>query len=174
MKTLIFNLIVLSFTAQFAIAQNKPIDRLFEKYADREGFTTVFISKDMFKLFAKLDSGNSDEFTKAVAGVEGIKILTAEGTDLNHKINFFDELRNQIPFNEYSTLLSVKEKGQELRMMVKEEGGRITEFLMLGGGDDNVLISIVGDIDLNSISKISGGLNIQGLQNLDKIDKKEK
>jgi len=46
-------------------------------------------------------------------------------------------------------------------MMVRESGeGRISEFLMIGGGNDNVLISIVGDIDLKSISKISGGLNL--------------
>jgi hypothetical protein len=43
---------------------------------------------------------------------------------------------------------------------------------MIGGGSDNVLICITGNIDLKSISKLSKAMDIEGMENIDKVDKK--
>lgn len=48
----------------------------------------------------------------------------------------------------------------------------ITEFLMIGGGKDNVLICITGNIDLKSISKLSKAMDIEGMENIEKVEKK--
>jgi hypothetical protein len=150
----IFIIILVAITANVSIAQSTAIDKLFDRYAYKEGFTTVFISKHMFELFATKDLAQQDskEMKDAISGLESIKILTVEDSILNRSLNFFNEIGNQIPFEEYTTLMVVKEKNQDLRMMVKEKNGKIVEFLMLGGGSDNLLISIIGEIDLNSIS----------------------
>ena len=148
-------------------AQKTAVDNLFDKYAYKDGFTTVFISKDMFRLFASIkgEDAPSEELMKAIAGLKDIKILTSETPNVN--INFFNEIGNQIPFEEYTNLMVVKEEDQEIRMMIKEKNGAINEFLMLGGGEDNILISITGDIDLKSIIQLSQ--TIDDLENLKKL-----
>ena len=53
------------------------------------------------------------------------------------------------------------------------ENNKIVELLLVGGGtsaDDNVLISIRGIIDMKNISKIGKAFNVEGLDNLEKID----
>ncbi|MEZ5197060.1 MAG: DUF4252 domain-containing protein [Bacteroidales bacterium] len=53
----------------------------------------------------------------------------------------------------------------------QKEGKNIKELLMVvGGQDDNALISIQGDIDLKTISKLSKSMNIDGMENLEEIE----
>ena len=67
----------------------------------------------------------------------------------------------------------IKEKDQDVKFLVHEKDGKITELLLIAGGkNDNVLISIQGDIDLKNISKLSKSMNISGLEHLEEIDKK--
>ena len=161
------------FCTNLGFSQN-AIDQLFDKYAYKDGFTTVYISKYMFGLFSKNNSSDeeADDMAKAIRGLESIRILTADSTT-NLKVNFFKEFGNQIPFEQYNPLMVVKEKNQELRMLLREVDGQIVEFLMLGGGSDNLLISITGNIDLESIAKISESMDIEGLENLEKLEERK-
>ena len=169
-KILLFSLLAIS-----AYAQKSPVDAIFDKYAEREGFTTVIISKYMFSLFANSESkNNKDEFSQIISGLESIKILSVEDSLLNTRINLYKEFINDIPLDKYNQLMVVKEKSQDIRMMVRESNGKILEFLMIGGGLDNFVISINGNIDLESIAKLSKAMNIKELENVDKLktDKK--
>jgi len=47
-------------------------------------------------------------------------------------------------------------------------------LLIAGGKNENALISIQGNIDLKNISKLSKSMQIQGLEHLEEIDKKNK
>jgi hypothetical protein len=164
--------IIFSLYTLCAQAQNSPVDPIFDKYGSKEGYTTVIISKYMFSLFANFDQ--QDDFMKTIAGLESIKILTVEDSVLNSKINFYTEIIKEVPVNEYKDLMVVKKKGQDIRMMIREKNGQISEFLLIGGGEDNVLISIVGKINLESIAKLSREMNIQGIEQVGNLDTKNK
>ena len=171
MKKIKFTLInILLSTA--AMAQERSIDNLFDKYSDREGFTSVFISKYMFSLFANMvqEENEPDEFHQIVRGLESIRILTVEDSLLNQKLNFFTELSRELPLSQYKELMVVKEKGQDIRMLFREEKGIITEFLLISGGKENSLISITGNLDLKSIARLSKEMNVEGLDGLDKLN----
>ena len=152
-------------------AQNSAIDQLFTKYADKDGFTTVSISKAMFNLFAS-ENESKDEFNKAVKGLESIRILAPDSTMKKAKLNFYNEISKSLPLSQYQELMSVKEKDQVFKMLIRKKGDVITEFLMIGGGNENVLICITGNIDLKTISKLSKTMNIEGMDELDKVNKK--
>jgi hypothetical protein len=169
----IIKLVLISMICISARAQKSPVDAIFEKYGNKEGFTTVIISKYMFSLFANMDV-NQDDFMKTIAGLESIKILTVEDSVLNTKINFYKEIINEIPLEEYKELMVVKKKGQDLKMLIREKNGQINEFLLIGGGNDNVLISIVGKLNLESIARLSKEMNIQGMDQVGKLDSKNK
>lgn len=154
-------------------AQNTAVDQLFDKYADKDGFTTVSISKAMFSLFAS-EKESKDEFNQAVRGLESIRILAPDSAiqaQMKGKLNFYNEICKSLPIAQYEELMSVKEKDQVFKMLIRRKGAVITEFLMIGGGNDNVMICITGNIDLKSISKLSKAMDIEGMENIDKVGK---
>lgn len=156
------------------IAQKNPVDKLFEKYAGKDGFTTILISSKMFSLFSDMEAGD-DEFNKMISNIESIKILTIDDESLlDPDINFYDEIMAELSTKEYEELMVVTEKDQNVKFLVKEEGDKIVELLLVVGGKrNNALISIRGIIDLKNISKLSKSMNVQGLDKLEKIDEKD-
>jgi hypothetical protein len=158
-----------------AFAQRNPVDKLFEKYSGKEGFTTVLISSKMFSMFSDMEAGD-DELNKMMSNIESIKILTTEDESLpDPDINFYEEIMNELSLDEYEELMVVKEKNQDIKFLVKEKKDEIVELLLVIGGErNNTLISIRGIIDLKSISRLSKSLNVQGLDELEKIDEKDR
>jgi hypothetical protein len=169
MKKLIVALTLIVYSS-IVYGQNSAVDQLFAKYADKDGFTTVSISKGMFNLFAKEDESKG-EFNKAVKGLESIRILTPDSTIHKGSLNFYKEICKGLPITQYEELMTVKEKDQVFKMLIRKKGSVITEFLMIGGGNNNILICITGNIDLKSISKLSKAMNIEGMENIDKVEK---
>ncbi len=158
------------------MAQNLSIDRVFDKYAGKEGFTTVYISKYMFSMFANLDNVE-DEDVKEVQDVfgklTGIKILAVEDEDMvGEGVNFYDEIMKDLPRNEYQELMVVKNSESDVVFLAREEKGVIVELLLIVGGEgDNALIAITGEIDLATISKLSRTMDIEGMEELENLEK---
>ena len=101
-------------------SQNSPVDKLFEKYANKDGFTTISISKYMFSLFAKKNVETKDNFGKVTNGLESIQILTVDDSVLNSTINFYKEIAKELPLEQYKELMSVKEKDQDLKQSLQD------------------------------------------------------
>ena len=144
------------------LAQKTPVDKLFEKYANQKGFTTVNISGKLLGFAAQIDTG--DEATSdMLSSLKGIRVLTVEDDELNETIDFFEELDKDGFFknNNFEVLMEVTEENEVVRFLAKDAGdGKISDLLLVVGGDDNTLISISGIIDPESIGKITGALNI--------------
>jgi hypothetical protein len=161
---------MLMMLALSAFGQKSAVDKVFDKYSGKDGYTTVYISSFMFNLMSSLESDDPDynEFKKATSGINSIKILTQED---GNSTSFGKELLAMLPRSEYKEMMVVKDQEEEVLFLAREEGGRITEFLLIvSGGGEDALIAIQGDIDLNSISKIASGLDMPGLENLDELN----
>jgi hypothetical protein len=178
MKTQLLKIAIFLFSLSpsLLLAQS-PADKLFDKYAGEDGFTSVYITKHMFNLFANVETeDDKDEFVKLVKNLECIKILSLEkdSTQTKPKVNFYDEIMVKFPKDQYEELMVVKKKDQDIKFLIRKEGEKIKEFLMvIGGLENNALISIQGDIDLASISKLSKSLDIDGMENLEEIEEEK-
>ncbi len=153
-----------------AFGQKSAVDKVFDKYSGKEGYTTVYISSYMFNLLSSLDSDDPEynEFKKATSGISSIKILTQDG---GNSESFGKELIAMLPRSEYKEMMVVKDQEEEVLFLAREEGGKIIEFLLIvSGGGDDALIAIQGDIDMKSISKIASGLDMPGLENLEEME----
>lgn len=151
------------------LAQGSTVDQLFEKYSGREGYTSVYISRHMFRLFASIEPGNKD-FEEVFGRLTGIRILASEQKPADG-VNFFNEIMAGLPAGEYEELMVVRERDQDFKFLIKEQDGLISELLMVAGGaTNNALISIQGNIDLNTISRLSQSMKIEGLEALENIE----
>jgi hypothetical protein len=153
-------------------AQTNAIDEFFDKYSEKEGFTTVTISSKLLSLFAgkKANTEGSDIINKLTS----IRILSVDDSLLNQRINFYKELTGKVDISVYEELMVVREGSDITKFLVKQKGDVISELLVIiGGPGDNTLISIKGDLDLKSLSELSDETGIDELKGLEKIKKKE-
>jgi hypothetical protein len=175
MKKIVFILSLVLLSAA-GMAQKDAVDVLFDKYAGQDGFTTVIISSKMFSLFQDIEFEEDDEFNEMMSSLKSIRILATDETMEDMSINFYDEVMKDLDEDDYEELMVVKEKDQDVKFLIKEKDGKIAELLLVAGGTrgENALISIRGDIDLKNISKLARSMDIEGMDQLEKLEEKEK
>jgi hypothetical protein len=153
-------------------AQSNPVDEMFNKYSEKQGFTVVSISSKMFSLFANKDLENKDA-DNVINKLKSIKILSVEDSLLNKNLNFYSELSKKLDLSVYEELMVIKEGPDITKFLIKQNGNIISELLVVKGGPGgNSLISIKGELNLKNISDMSKSLDMQELKSLDKIQKK--
>jgi hypothetical protein len=174
MKKLIITIIVMQLLAFGVQAQNSAIASLFDKYADNEAFTKVTINSKMFDLFTEFEPDDPDtkEMANAISKLKGLKILAADS--IGNALQYYKEAQASIRNSNFEELMSVRDGKDDMVFMIQEEDGKISELLMLVGGDHKfVAMSLFGEIDLKQISKLSKGMKIDGMQYLENIDEKK-
>jgi hypothetical protein len=147
----LFVFIVLTITATLVYGQ-KSIDDLFERYAGKDGFTTVTINGNLLKLAHCL--GDNDDENSIPANITEIRILAQEDKS-THVENFYNLVINDIDLKNYDEFMRVKESHQDVRMLVRTEGNKFKEFLLIAGGEDNALIQIKGNMSFKEARKFS-------------------
>ena len=148
------------------------VDKVFDKYSGKDGFTTVYITQYMFEMFKNVNTSDK-EFDDLIKNLKSIRILTVEDKKaIPAGTNFYKEVMKELPVQQYKELMVVKEKDQEFKFLIKENLGKISVLLLIiGGKDDNALICIQGNIDMKSLGKLSKSFNISGMKSLEKVDK---
>lgn len=144
------------------MAQNKSINDLFDKYQGKDGFTTVIVNEDAFKLISNMEK-TEGELKKPLTKIRKVRVLAQEDAEEGEGLNFYDELQGSMDFSAYKELVVVKESDQDVRVLAKDENGRLSELLVIVGGDDNVLVWIEGDFTLEELSELSQLGGIEGL-----------
>jgi hypothetical protein len=150
------------------------ISKFFTKYQADESFSQVTVSSKMFGLFTNMeaDTPEDKEVLNAISKLKGLRILAKE--DARDARGLYKEAFSLIPMKEYEELMSVRDKDKDMKFLIKENGGKISELLMvMGGNEDFMVMSLFGEIDLKQISRIGKKMNVSGLEHLDKMNKKE-
>lgn len=163
--------VVLLMASLTAVNAQDVISKFFTKYQDDETFTNVNISSKMFGLFTEMDAESPEdkEVLDAISKLKGLKILAKENARNSREL--YKEALGLIP-NNFEELMSVRDKDKDMKFMIEEKGGKISEMLMVvGGNEEFMILSIFGEIDLKQISRIGSKMNIKGLENLQNMEK---
>ncbi len=156
-----------------AFAQD-AISKFFSKYQNDESFSQVTVSSKMFGLFTNMDAESEEdkEVLNAISKLKGLRILAKD--DTRNARDLYKEAFTLIPMKEYEELMSVRDKDKDMKFLIKESGGKISELLMVMGGNEQFMVlSLFGEIDLKQVSRIGKKMDVKGLENLDKMDKKK-
>lgn len=137
-------------------------DKLFEKYADMDNVTSVFISKKMFDMIPNVESG-------------GLNLMNLKGKINNLQIVTSDrqEVRDQMR-KEFSSLIS---KSHEELMRVKDNDTRASFYIVQNGDLINEMIMLADTDSDYVVIRITGKFTLQDIQDVAKSfsqnDKKE-
>lgn len=153
-----------------AFAQEDAVGQFFGKYVDDPRFTVVSVSPRMFRLLSKAnwDTVPSD-LKQTVARLHSLRVLSTQTTPEH----FFKEALGLIDHKQYEELITVRGNKDNIRFLVKGDGDKISELLMIAADDDDfTIMSFVGDIDLDKLSRLSADMDIKGLENLKNAKRK--
>ncbi len=147
----------------------QSFDQIFDKYSEKEGVSSVFISKYMFELMSKMEQEDK-ELQEIMYNLDNIRILAFEGRSLTG-IDFEQEVIPMIPLEDYKELMVVREKNEKSAFYILEQEGRIQELLMIAtSSGESILLSIKGNIKLDQIARLSGSMDIKGLDKLEEAE----
>lgn len=153
-------------TNTYAQQQDDAIVRFYEKYMNDERFSTVYFSGRMFRMFSGVNSEDeeSKNLSEAASKINGLRMLSADSVD---GVKFYQEAISNLNRNGFEELMVVRDGNEQFQFMIREEGSIIKELLMISGEEKSfMLMSIIGDIDLESISKMTEKMDIKGLDKL--------
>ena len=145
--------IVAALLVSVSLNAQKSIDDLFAKYAGKDGFTTVTINGNLLKFAASMDSDLSEK--PMPKDISVIRILSQDKEYEGKVDNFYDAVIKDIDLSKYQEFMQVRESGQDVRMLVKTEGNKFTEFLLISGGKDNAVIQIKGSMSFDEAKKFA-------------------
>lgn len=152
------------------------IDDLYKKYAGQDGFTSINISPELFRMISSFDTNDSSESAREAKSVmdqlSGLKMLVYEPEEGQSNDTFLEEIRTLSKVKGYVEMMSVDSKDEIVKFLAKKSpDGKISEMLMIVLDDSEaVVMSMTGNLDMKTISRISKSLDIEGMEKLEDIE----
>lgn len=147
MKRINILVILATVFSLFAQAQQS----FFDKYAEMEGVTSVYITKNMLSLLPNVNSTvNGIHIGNIASRLDNIQILSSDESAIISKLR--KETASINTQNGYEELMRVREDGEKTTIYFKDKKGKKKEFVLLVDEKDELtIISIVGDLTLQEI-----------------------
>ncbi|WP_298511439.1 DUF4252 domain-containing protein [uncultured Kordia sp.] len=157
---------------------------IFEKYADNDNVTYVSIKPKMFKMLATVgvdtDDPEAKEFLDMVKSMKSLQVLATENKSIASDLKSWVNKRS----SKLEELMEVRDGDARVQFYVKEgkDETHVKELLMyITGIEDKVqlkdrkintvVVSLLGDIDLTQVSKLTSQMNIPGGEHLKDVKK---
>ncbi len=137
------------------MAQKDAIDNLINKYKGQDGVTVVSIGPELFQVMKGMEIEDLEDQDIPFDKVSSVRILTIEDNESLANVNFYEELKNKYDVNHLQEVMTVDDGGEVVRMWMNTNGSNVSEFLLIVGGDDNVLIHITGNFNLSDLEGLA-------------------
>ncbi|MFN2372496.1 MAG: DUF4252 domain-containing protein [Cyclonatronaceae bacterium] len=140
----------------FAVsAQNNEIDALFNRFSSVEGATHINLSGAMLDMFLK--NPDDKNMTDAVKKISHVQVLTFSG---EHHTDFFQSVTGSISKTKYTELMRINDAGEHFVVLADMDEKSVSELILVGGGNENVLIRIRGTLSLEEVNDLSGSTSM--------------
>ena len=156
-------LIVLFLLSTNIFGQTEELNKLFDKYQDTEGVTSIKIAKPMFKLLnnLKIDDEELGKIQPLLGKVNGLKMLVLEksGTSKNPIINegkIEKEIATSLKNMKYEELVTVNSKDAKIKFMAQDITSNVMDNLILNiiSEDSSVLMMLDGKISMEDVNNL--------------------
>ena len=152
MKTKIILISLCLLFASSGFAQN----RLFERFAEKDDVTSVFISHAMFRMMGGAASFNqmgTVNISSLTNKIESLQILTTESR--TRAAQMHREFSQLVSAAHYEELMRITDGGTRVGFYTHMQGDRIRELLLLVGEEtDFTVIRIAGNFSLQDIQQL--------------------
>ena len=151
MKRIYIFSLLLTLSTLFCQAQQS----FFDKYAEMDGVSSVYITKSMLKMFPSMSGKiNGVDVGNLASKLENIQILSADDS------NIIEQLRKDTKHinskNGYEELIRVRDDGDKTTIYFKEKKKNSEFILITDEGNEFTIVSIIGgDLTLKDIQEMT-------------------
>jgi len=152
MKTKYVIIALCFFCSTFAFAQ----DKLFDKYAEMDNVTSVYISKAMFQMIPNIENVGLN-LMNMKGKIESLQLVSTEKTDqIPQMRNDFTQLINK----QHQELMRVRDGKTRATFYADMQGEKVKNLLMLADTDSSfTAIQLLGNFTLQDIQEIAKEMN---------------
>lgn len=152
---------------------------VFDKFEDQEKIRTVIVNKKMFSLLSKMkvEDKETQLYVDLIKKLESLKVFaTQSDTKAAEMKATADKYMKTAAMEE---LMRVNDKGKSVKIYVKSGAtdSQIRELLMFvdgAGNEETVLMSLIGNFDLDELSVLTDKMKLPGGDDLKKASKGNK
>ncbi|MCB2221078.1 MAG: DUF4252 domain-containing protein [Bacteroidetes bacterium] len=163
-KTLLLLMIFVSLPF-FLPAQTNPLDDMIKLYKGQEGFYFLDLKTNMMNAGDKGQTGVSD----AVVNLVIISFDEKKNTSFKAE-NLYNQFFSTVDKAQYKGLIDIKSSGDNVEMMIKNEGERLTEVIIAVQEEDEMTIIVAtGNFDLKDLARFKNMQQCHGLQVLEQL-----
>ncbi|WP_264531169.1 DUF4252 domain-containing protein [Flavobacterium sp. N502540] len=168
--------LVLAFVSHTFYAQGA-----FDKYDGQDDVTSVIVNKKMFDLMSKVKADASDKETQQyinlIKKLDYLKVFTTKNPKIEADMKASAD--KYIKTAGLEELMRVNDSGKNVRILIKSGSSdtQVKELLMYidgAKGSESVLLSLIGNFDLNEISVLTDKMQLPGGSDLKKASKSKK
>ena len=170
-------IILLALVAISTLAANAQHD-YFDKFADMDGVTSVYVSKTMFRFIQGLPIEVDEvDMNQIISKLDGLYILTTDKPEVMEmlrketafitKNEDFECIKSKLKTKEtvsrkegngYEEIVRIKEDGQKIAIYMKEEEDNHTEFVMIiDSPDEFVVMVFTGELQPSDVQALISG-----------------
>lgn len=166
----IFIILALAFSHFFTVyGQGDKFDKLFEKYQEVEGVTSIKIAKPMFGMLSSLniDDSQLEQIKPLLSKINGLKILITENPEQantkagiqvqTHLSQLSKDVASYLKTLNYSEIMSINNSGAKIKFLSAEAKDGMLDDLLLsidGGKGENILVMLDGKLSMDDVNKI--------------------
>jgi len=150
----------------------------FEKYEDSDNITEVLIEEHLLKMVAKFAGDKDDELSGLIGGLKLIKVYSFE-VDKNNETDIKKRIKNvdkKLMEQNWDRIVRVKQKDEITNIYIKTEDDDKVLGLVVASLEKNgeaTFVNIVGDINLETIGRLSEKFNIPELEKVNGKEEEE-
>lgn len=163
-------LIVLFLLSTNIFGQTEELNKLFDKYQDTEGVTSIKIAKPMFKLLnnLKIDNEELGRIQPLLGKVNGLKMLVLEKPRVSMNPDETDqkiltqsgkiekEIASSLKNLKYEELITVNNRDAKIKFMAQDITADVMDNLILNinSEESSVLMMLDGKISMDDVSRL--------------------
>ncbi len=183
---LVFLLLILLFSLGVSYTGDEPIENLpgyvdfgsMKEFQDSESSVEVTLKDPLLSVITKATRKDNPELFKLLSGLKLIQVHTYSLKTPKSKLikERADKLSLELQKKGWERIVKAKEPKEKDEIYIKTAGERIAGLVVLSiqYGDEVTFVNIVGDIDPDSLDKLSSQFYIPGLDSLNLKTRGEK
>lgn len=151
----------------------------FDKFEDIEGVTSVIVTQKAFSLMSTIGASSDDEYMNLIKNITSLRVFATEDTEV--AIQMKAEAEKYLKKANLEELMRIKDEGSNVKIYIKEGSSEdyVKELFMFvtetnmnkNDATETVIISLLGNIDLKQIAKLTEKMNLPGGEHLKKAKK---
>jgi hypothetical protein len=167
MKKLILTIVVILLAVSL-FAQPAGYYNVFNNYRGEKGVVAFRVPGFLMK-FAGMCAGVDEQERQLLRSLRSVTVLTIEDTERFPGVNFAQEMDHSRMNGNYNLMLELHEDDEDVIIAAREKHGKITDLIIIVGGEENTLVHVRGRLDCDLLQELAGVSGIKELELTNRI-----